>query len=103
MQPYTEHFYKGKAWKDCREAYAKSQRYLCEDCLSKGILTTGEIVHHIKPITPENINDPNITLNFDNLKLVCRKCHADEHHQRKRRYKVLDDGTVITGYLSTDE
>lgn len=103
MKDYARGFYKSQAWKDCREDYARSKRYLCEDCLSKGILTTGEIVHHVINITPENINDPNVTLNWDNLKLVCRKCHADEHHQRKRRYCIADDGSVVTGYLSTDE
>ena len=103
MQPYAEAFYKSGQWTKCRNAYAKSVRYLCEDCLSKGILNPGEIVHHIKPLTPENVNDPNVTLNFDNLKFVCRKCHADEHHQRQRRYRVLEDGTIETGYLSAFE
>ena len=100
---FAQTFYNSKQWKTCREEYRKSKRYLCECCLSKGILTPGEIVHHINPITPENINNPNVTLNFDNLRVVCRKCHADEHGQRVRRYKVLDDGTVVTGYLSARE
>ena len=36
-------------------------------------------MHHIEELTPFNINDPNITLNFDNLEYVCKVCHDNEH------------------------
>lgn len=39
----------------------------------------GEIVHHIEHLTPNNINNPAITLSEDNLELLCRDCHAVEH------------------------
>lgn len=94
MADFANKFYGSPKWKKCRESFKKYKRYLCEDCLDKGILATGEIVHHIIPLTPENINDPNITMNFDNLKLVCRKCHAEEHTQRNRRFVIDDDGRV---------
>ena len=91
---FAKAFYGSKQWQECRESYARSKRYLCEDCLSKGLYTPGEIVHHIKELSPENINDPRVTLNFDNLRLVCRKCHAEEHQQRDRRYVVDEYGRV---------
>ena len=94
MGDFASAFYGSQQWKHCRESFKKYKRYLCEDCLAKGILTTGEIVHHIKPLTPENINDPNITMNFDNLRLVCRKCHGEEHKDRDRRYVIDDIGRV---------
>lgn len=87
-------FYNSTEWKKCRESYAKSKRYLCEDCLSKGLYTPGEIVHHIINLTPENINDPSVTMNFSNLRLVCRKCHGEEHAQRDRRYVIDELGRV---------
>ena len=74
MQQYAETFYKSFAWQQCRDSYARSVGYLCEECGA-----AGEIVHHIKHITPDNINDPNITLGFDNLQLLCRDCHAKKH------------------------
>ena len=63
------------------------------------MIKPGELVHHKKPITPENITDPNVTLSFDNLELVCRDCHAKEHEiiyarKRNRRYTVDKDGKV---------
>ena len=96
MQEYAETFYKSKAWQKCRKAYAKSKGELCERCLNKGIYKAGEIVHHKQHITPGNITDPNIILAWDNLELLCRDCHAQEHDRRKRRYKVDDMGRVIT-------
>lgn len=95
MKDYAARLYKSLAWQQTREAYAKSVGGLCEICLSKGLYNAGEIVHHKVHITPENINDPNITLNWENLELVCRECHASLHDRRKRRYSLDDMGRVI--------
>ena len=95
MKEYAESFYKSKTWQDCRNAYARSRRHLCERCLSHGIYKTGEIVHHKTHITPANINDPTITLNFDNLELLCRDCHAQEHRRRSQRVKIDELGRVL--------
>ena len=93
MKPYASTFYKSKTWQECREAYAKSQGYLCEDCLRKGLINHGVIVHHIIELTPENITDPRVTMNWENLKLVCRKCHAEEHNGK--RYLIGENGEII--------
>lgn len=95
MKKYAEQFYKSKTWQLTREAYSKSKHYLCEICLEHGRYTAGEIVHHIKPITPANINDPEITLNWNNLQLVCRRCHEHAHRRAPRRYKFDEYGRVI--------
>lgn len=94
---FAEGFYKSKAWKYCRESYLKSVGYKCENCLAKGIETPAVIVHHIEELTPLNINDPEITMGFNNLRAVCRKCHADEHmnHSNARRYFFGENGEVI--------
>ena len=74
MKPYARKFYKSTAWAKCRQAYIKSKYGLCERCAD-----AGKIVHHKKYITPENIHDPNITLNHANLELLCQECHNKEH------------------------
>ena len=94
MKPFAQTFYKSRTWQETREAYAKSQGYLCENCLKKGLYNPGVIVHHIIELTPENINDPRVSLSFDNLRLVCRKCHAEEH-AHKRRYLIGLNGEII--------
>lgn len=94
---FARAFYHSDEWKQCREAYGKQRGWLCENCLAKGVYTPGVIVHHIEELTPLNIENPEVTLSFKNLRLVCRKCHAEEHEQkgRGRRYLIDDNGDVI--------
>ena len=94
MREFAEAFYKSKAWQRCRDAYAKSVGGLCERCLQRGLYVPGEIVHHKIHLTPENISDPNVTLSWDNLELVCRDCHGDEHKKVLKRYTVDEFGRV---------
>lgn len=84
MKPFAEEFYKSQAWRSCREAYISAKRGLCERCLEQGIYNAGVIVHHKVHITPVNITDPNVTLNWNNLQLLCRDCHAAVHARQKR-------------------
>lgn len=74
MKPYAREFYNSKAWRDTQRAYMKSRHYVCERCGRPA-----EIVHHRTYITPANINDPNITLDWSNLEALCRTCHQHEH------------------------
>ena len=97
MKEFAQSLYSSKAWQKTRDAYKHKVGGLCEICWKKGIIKPGEIVHHKVHLTPENINDPNITLSFDNLELVCRECHSEIHelNQRKRRYKLDELGRVV--------
>ncbi len=80
MKEFAKAFYKGKAWRRCRESYIATRiNYdggLCERCHR----VPGYIVHHKTYLTPQNINDPDITLNFCNLEYVCHDCHDREHY-----------------------
>ena len=87
-------FYKTGAWVNCRESYLKSVGGLCERCKAKGLIVPAEIVHHKEHLNVDNITDPTITLNNDNLEALCRKCHGEEHGSPKR-FDVLPDGTVL--------
>lgn len=75
-------FYRSKQWQKCRAGYIKSVGELCERCLSKGKIKRGYIVHHKNYITEDNIGDPTITLNWDNLEYLCHDCHNEEHFGR---------------------
>ena len=94
MKEYAESFYSSKAWQACRKAYRLSVGGLCERCRAKGLIVPGEIVHHKVHLTPDNIQDTSVTLNWDNLELLCRDCHALVHKPQKR-YKVDKQGRVI--------
>lgn len=95
MRTFQTNFYGSQAWKDCREAYIKSVGGLCERCRSRGIITAGVVVHHKTHVNQDNVDDPNITLNFDNLQLLCVQCHADVHAKNQKRYNVDKFGRVF--------
>lgn len=105
---FARSFYNSGAWHACRDTYKRQAGGLCEECLKRGVITPGVEVHHIKPVTPFNIGNPEITLNPDNLQLLCRDCHMDKHREmqdetragRKRRqgrYEV----DPLTGRVET--
>ncbi len=98
---FAKQFYSSKAWQDCRDGYAAYRGHLCEYCLRRGLYTPGEVVHHVIELTPNNITDPGITLNWDNLRLVCRECHikAHDHRMKDRRYTFGPGGEVIIDEL----
>lgn len=86
---YAIKLYNSKHWALTRDAYFKSVFAICERCGN-----AGEIVHHKQHISPENINDPGITLSWANLEVLCIDCHNKEHFSK--------GGTTIDG-LCFDE
>lgn len=89
-------FYHTAAWLKCREAYISSVGGLCERCVAKGIIRSGDIVHHKEYINPGNVKDPAVLLSFDNLEYLCINCHNREHYADKyeKRYVVGSDGKI---------
>lgn len=97
-------FYNSPAWKKTREAYTRSVGGLCERCLAKGVITPAELVHHKVPLTDDNIEDLSISLDWNNLQALCRKCHAEVHEdiykefskkRTKKRYWIDKMGRVV--------
>ena len=87
-------FYKTAAWKKCRESYLKKVGYLCERCLKEGKVEPAVVVHHKHYITEENLTNPQITLNHENLEALCWHHHEQEHKGRAKRYLVDAEGRV---------
>ena len=91
---FSRAFYKSKEWKATREYIFKRDDGLCQDCLDKGRVVPGKEVHHIEFLTPTNMNDINITLGADNLRLLCKECH----HKRHNNNKCIDDELMFNEY-----
>ena len=87
-------FYHSHTWERTRRAYRAKAGGLCEKCLARGIVRAGDEVHHKIKLTPTNINDPRVTLSFDNLILLCSACHHDEHRKAKR-WKIGEGGHIV--------
>ena len=96
---FAKAFYKSRAWQACRNAYITQRRLIdgamCEVCCEK----IGEELHHKIFLRPTNIKNPEITLNHENLILLCKDCHFKEHKEailkgfnKSKRKKVLKNG-----------
>jgi len=90
--PAIEAFYASWSWRKCRQSFLNSKGHLCEVCRKKGMIVPATQVHHKQPITPENLKNPEITLNHANLMALCDECHQAQH--RKKRWRCDPDGHV---------
>ena len=87
---YAKPFYDSPGWAACRRSYIskriKIDGGLCEACHSRA----GYIVHHKIMIDESNVNDPNITLNENNLQFVCKPCHdrMENHFVKSKRADI---------------
>ena len=72
-KPFAKQFYNSRQWQACRRQALRRDHYTCVYCQGRA-----EEVHHIIELTPENINDPSIALNLDNLMCLCHDCHTKE-------------------------
>lgn len=94
---WAKKFYNSKVWKECRASYIAKRISidggLCESCH----MELGKIVHHEVWLTPDNISNPMISLNHDNLKLDCQTCHNSEKEgqeiEQPRYY--FENGEII--------
>lgn len=97
---FAKSFYASKAWQQCRTSYiarrVNTDGGMCEECHD----ARGYIVHHKVMLTAENINDPDVSLNHNNLAYVCKDCHDhfDGHWTAKKAECVClfdNDGQVV--------
>jgi len=93
--PAIEAFYTSREWRKRRKKFLEERDGLCEICLSKGLIEPAVHVHHKVPITSENLDDPRITLSFDNLMALCEECHQAQH--RTKRWRCDELGHVNLG------
>ena len=93
---YAKSFYNSKKWQQCSDSYIAKRIAIdggvCEECRWQ----QGYIVHHDVVLTQRNINDPDITLNHERMKYVCKDCH-DEYeghgvgHGKAKPLCIFDD------------
>jgi len=93
-------FYCSKEWLEFRDVLIAKRHNICEDC-GKLITTSKDIqVHHDKvELTLENVNDFNISLNENNVKVLCNEDHNKRHkrfgHKQRKIYIVY--GAPLSG------
>lgn len=96
---FARKFYHSKEWKRIREIVFQRDNGLCQKCLKeKDEEVPGDEVHHLIWLRPTNINNPNITMNMDNLVLLCRDCHMQIHKastHKKEGLNMVNNGVYI--------
>ena len=86
-------FYASEAWIRLRLSLILERGPYCQKCGNLIPNHLDIIGHHKKELTPENVNDVMISLNPDNILLVCRDCHNAIHgrynHQIDRAVYIV--------------
>ena len=83
-------FYKSDTWKLARQIKITKANGRCERC--GGI---GQEVHHIKRLNVDNVNDVSISINPENLELLCKECHNKEHKRFSKCQLFDENGNLL--------
>lgn len=73
--PRVEAFYHSSKWSRARKAAIMASGGICQRC---GV-RRAKIVHHIIPLTEQNVDNPEISLSLDNMIALCHPCHNSVH------------------------
>ncbi len=92
---FAKSFYNSKKWRRARNLKISLNHGICERC-GKAFASKHLIVHHKIYLNETNIHDSNISLNQDNLELLCIDCHNKEHMtaEQERIIQFNDDGNI---------
>ena len=93
-QEWAKKFYKSKRWQIARDYALRRDNFMCQ---SPGCYKPAEEVHHIIHLTQQNIDDPEIATNPDNLVSLCRDCHFKEHKKERKDSGILPQVVFIDG------
>ena len=77
---FARKLYTSKAWTTLRRNLIIERGPICCRCGKIIANTTKLIGHHSTALSASNINDINITLNPNNVELICLTCHNNEPH-----------------------
>ena len=86
MYSTLSEFYKSTAWQNCMRII-KAERIntegfnICEHCGQPIVKKYDCIGHHKEPLTMSNVNNPEISLNPDNIALLHFNCHNEIHNR----------------------
>lgn len=95
-EPWAAKFYNSKAWKDLRGRLIVAANYTCQKCGKNLILNPARLIgHHKIQLDPQNIRDVNIALNPQNIEIICKECHDEEH--KRYRFSGLHNVYLVYG------
>ena len=100
-----ENFYRSREWERFRltiiNERTKADGFIYDEVTNKPILRMYDLIlHHIEELTPENVNDFNISLNPNNIMVVSHKTHNlihDNFNNYSRQQVFLVYGAPLSG------
>lgn len=96
MSEELKRFYKTKEWQQFRKVIISERGPLCERCGQLSTDTKFIHIHHKKELTELNYMDANISLNPNNVEILCQQCHNKEHGRWcKGALKIKERGIYI--------
>lgn len=97
-------FYKSNQWQEFREIFIDKEleekgELICERCKKHIYEKSDCVLHHIVPLNESNVNDPSISVNFDNIELLHKSCHNIKHEKGYRFYGFKSErkSTLVFG------
>lgn len=78
-----EYFYTSRRWRKIRKRVFVKFGGLCQNCKENEKLTPADVVHHIDPLTIENIKNDYLAYDTSNLIALCHRCHSATHSDLK--------------------
>jgi len=90
-------FYNSSQWRKVRNVMISKSHGICSRC-GKTFNSRDLIVHHKISLNEDNINNPEVSLNLNNLEVLCWDCHNSTHSKNEdmNRAMVFDDkGNII--------
>ena len=87
---WAKAFYASGPWQRVREYVLRRDRFMCQRCKRPA-----DTVHHKVRLTPDNIHDPMISLNPDNLEAICDDCHKAEHDEERKKAFIMNPETIM--------
>lgn len=100
--PELQRFYASKRWRDLRNMLVIDRHGVCDRCGKDYSNDTAQLsAHHKEHLTDENLADPAVAVNPDNIEILCAKCHALQHRVRgfikKRKEVFIVYGSPLSG------
>ena len=93
---WAKPFYNSGAWRKVRKSFIANRVSIdggmCQHCKE----VPGYIVDHIEELSPDNINNTKITLNWSNLQYLCLDCHNKKTFEEveEERYFFDSNGVI---------
>ena len=74
-------FYNSRIWRNFSKLLKIQNNYMCDKCNNVVLSTKKLISHHKIELTEDNVDDDNISLNKNNIDIICYDCHNRVHNR----------------------